>query len=216
MLAAAAAAGLVLILGARRRQEVRQRLIAYCADRGYRMEDVRQRLRRAAVIHGNGWRLSTGIQSSEPGTQSGSPDTAAYTRWEAGSQTEQNTALLWFGTAQGQAGRLTDAMLPLLSSLGVAGLDGMRVRPLHEALRNRFALLAADAPELAHAGDDLEPVLAGWPEDWPLRVSVGTAAIQISVPGKRMDQPRDLDRIIGLGERCVTYRDSIIQSDGYK
>jgi hypothetical protein len=134
----------------------------------------------ASTGGGRPWRRMAAFhrgKSSEPGTQSGSADTAA---------------------------------------LGVAGADGMRVPPLNEALRRRFALIAADTPELARAGDGLPPALAGWPEDWPLRASVGTAAIRITVPGKRMDQPRDLDRIIGPGEQCIQCRASLLHNDGYE
>jgi len=212
VLAAGMAAGLALLLAARRKKAIRVRIEEYCAGHGYRTEEIKQRLHRATVIAGDGWRLTAGARASDVETQSGSAYTVPYTQWETVPVSETNTPLLWAGTAPGNAALLNNSLLPLLSLFGAADMEGMRAVPLEGALASRFALIARELPALRSAGAELSAMLGDWPASMPLRIALGTGSIRIEIQGKRVDQPRDLDRIIGLGTRCMAYRSSV-QSD---
>ncbi|HPF88071.1 MAG TPA: hypothetical protein PK537_08460 [Candidatus Limiplasma sp.] len=211
ILAVGAAAGIVLWLSARAKKKTRLLMEAYGAEHGYQTEEIRQRLHRATVIRGDGWRLSTGVKSSEVSTQSGSADTVAYTTWETVPDAPQNRPLLWFGTGAGDAARLKDGMLSLLPLLGIADMEGMHVVPLDDSSMNRFAAIAVDASASDCIAESLPSILMDWPADWPLRAVIGTDAVQLSVDGKRMRVPQELDRIIGLGVQCIDFRSAVMQ-----
>ena len=210
VLIAGIAAGAMIALSARKNKETKLNLEAYCSQNGYSMEEIRERLHRATVIHGEGWRLSSGIQSSDVETQSGSTYTVAYTQWELTTKPERNTPLFWLGTVPGNAKRLSNAMLPLLSAFGIADMDRMHIVPMDDSLQDHFAMIAAESPVFEHAGADLLPLLQDWPENWPLRVSVGTESIVVNIEGKRINRPTELDQIIGFGTRLAAYRASVL------
>ncbi len=213
VLAVGAAAGLIFWLDARGKKEVRLRMEAYCAQRGYRMEEVRHRLRRETVIRANGWRLTTGIEASDVETQSGSAYTVAYTRWQTDPAGREGSPLLWVGTAP-RAAVLPGGSLPqLLAAFGIAGMDAAQLVPLNAPLQDRFAMIAADEPALSQAVDAMTRLLADWPENWPLRVSVGMDFARFTITGRRFDQPGDLDRVIALGTGLLEYQSSVIQRE---
>lgn len=213
VLAVGAAAGLIFWLDARRKKEVRLRMEAYCAQRGYRMEEIRQRLRREAVIRGNGWQLTTGVETSDVETQSGSAYTVAYTRWETGSAGGEGSPLLWVGTVP-RAAAMPGGSLPLLlSAFGITGMDAARLVPLNAPLQDRFAMIAADEPALAQAVDTVTRLLTDWPDDWPLRASLGVGFTWFTITGRRFDRPQDLDRVIALGTGLLEYQTSVMQRE---
>ena len=185
---------------------------AYCAQHGYRMDTVRQRLRRADEIWGDGWRLTAGVRSSDVETPSGSAYTVRYTRWETVPGAEENKPLLWAGTAPGNVALVSDRLLPLLTLFGAGDMEGMRAVPMAGGLAGRFALIARELPGLQNAGAELSRMLGGWPVNLPLRIALGTGAIRIDLEGTRADRPQDLDRMIRLGTQCMAYR-ALVTSD---
>lgn len=60
-----AAIAILFMLQAQKSKAETQRLQTYCAQRGYRLETLRQRLRRALVIHGDEWQLTIGVETSQ-------------------------------------------------------------------------------------------------------------------------------------------------------
>ena len=157
--------GLIFYFHARKKRELRLRLEAYCSQHGYQMDEVKQRLHRAVVIQGDGWKLTTGVQSSDVETQSGSAYTSAYTRWETIPNAEECTPLIWLGTVSGSTALLGDKLLPLLSMFGIDGMEHTRFVELDESLNERFAMITTDRPALTQAGVDISRLLVEWPEN---------------------------------------------------
>ena len=201
--------GLIFYFTARKKRELQQRLEAYCEQYGYQMDEVNQRLHRAVVIQGNGWKLTTGVQSSDVETQSGSVYTNAYTRWETIPNAEESAPFIWLGTVPGPTSLLGDNLMPLLSMFGIDGMEHARFVKLNEPLQQRFAMVADELPGLSQAGAEMSRLLTDWPENWPLRATLGTKLAQINVSGKKFDKPEDLDRIIRMGTGFRTYLESI-------
>ncbi|HRX08823.1 MAG TPA: hypothetical protein P5559_06650 [Candidatus Limiplasma sp.] len=201
--------GLIFYFTARKKRELHQRLEAYCEQHGYQMDEINQRLHRAVVIQGNGWQLTTGVQSSDVQTSSGSSYTFAYTRWETTPNTENDNPFVWLGTVSGSISRLGNNLLPLLTIFGIDGTEHIHIVALEEPLHRRFAMVADELPGISEAGAEMSRLLADWPEYWPLRATLGTNFAQINVSGKKFDKPEDLDRIIRMGTGFLTYLESI-------
>jgi len=203
------AIGLIFYLAARKKRELHQRLEAYCEQHGYQMREISQRLHRAVVIQGNGWKLTTGVQSSDVETQSGSSYTNAYTRWETIPNIEKDAPFIWLGTVPGPTSLLGDNLMPLLSMFGIDGMEHMHIVALDEPLQRRFAMVADELPGLSQASAEMSRLLQDWPENWPLRATLGPNLAQINVSGTKLDKPEDLDRIIQIGTGFRTYLESI-------
>lgn len=162
------------------------------------MNEVKQRLHRAVVIQGDDWQLTTGVQSSDVETQSGSANTIAYTRWETVPKTEENTPLLWLGTVPQSTKLFGDNLLALLSVFGIKGMEHMHIVVLDEQLQQRFAMIAAELAALSQAGGEMSRLLVDWPENWPLRATLGIRSAQFTISGAKFDKSEDLDRIIRI------------------
>ncbi len=201
--------GLIFYFTARKKRELLQRLKAYCEQYGYQMDEVNQRLHRAVVIQGNGWKLTTGVQSSDVETQSGSAYTHAYTRWETIPITEKETPLIWLGTVSGSTSMLGNNLLPLLTIFGIDGTEHIHIVVLEEPLQRRFAMVADELPGISEAGAEMSRLLTDWPENWPLRAMLGMYSAQLTISGKKFSKPEDLDRIIRMGTGFLTYLESI-------
>jgi hypothetical protein len=169
------------------------------------MNEVKQRLHRAVVIQGDDWQLTTGVQSSDVETQSGSANTIAYTRWETVPKTEENTPLLWLGTVPQSTKLFGDNLLALLSVFGIKGMEHMHIVVLDEQLQQRFAMIAAELAALSQAGGEMSRLLVDWPENWPLRATLGIRSAQFTISGAKFDKSEDLDRIIRMGTGFLAY-----------
>lgn len=196
---------IIFILNARKKKETHLRLEEYCKQRGYQMDEVRQRLHQAVIIHGDGWRLTTGVQSSDVESQSGAANTIDYTEWSTVSREVEYSPVLWLGTVPRSAVFLDDNFLPLLSMFGIRSAESMHAIALEGPLQERFTVIAKESPAQSQAGADMARLLEDWPEKWPLRVALGMSSAQLRIPGMKFDKPQDLDRIITLGtglHRC--------------
>lgn len=176
---------------------------SYCAKQGWMFRQLRERLNNAFVIQADGWRLTTGMEASESNVQSGSADMAAYTRWESRPNGENACALLWFGTISQNISTKIDDVLPLLSAWEMGETKGTHVVPLDVSLEGRFLLVARDDPSLTNEGEAVSRLLRDWPQEWTLRGYVGKKTVYLSVPGKRMDKPSEMEKIIELGQGLV-------------
>jgi len=203
VLVSGAAVGAVFLLASRRERETRERLSAYCAEHGWTLEAVRQRLCKAFVIHADGWRLTAGVDSSDNDNPSGSLYTTAYTQWESEPCDEGGEPSLWLGTVAGGSQPLDGRMLSFLSAMGAADTEGMHAVELGASVDKRFMMVARDKRLGQGAAADVSAMLGDWPAAWSLRGSVGACGVRLSVPGKRLSQPRELDRLIELGERLT-------------
>lgn len=201
--------GLFFYFNARRNRELRLRLETYCEQHCYQMDEVKQRLHRAVVIQGERWTLTTGVQSSDVETPSGSSYTIAYTRWETIPNAEEHAPLIWLGTVPRSTALLGDNLVPLLSMFGIEGIEHTRFVELDKSLNGRFVMMTKEMPVLSQAGMDISRLLQDWPENWPLRATLGTNFAQINVSGKKLNKPEDLDRIIRMGTGFLRYLESI-------
>jgi len=99
--------------------------------------------------------------------------------------------------------------MPLLSMFGIDGMEHMHIVALDEPLQRRFAMVADELPGLSQASAEMSRLLQDWPENWPLRATLGPNLAQINVSGTKLDKPEDLDRIIQIGTGFRTYLESI-------
>lgn len=178
-------------------------VLNYCTKQGWTFQERRERLHNAFVIQTDKWRLTTGVEASESGVKNSPEDSTAYTHWENLPDAEQLCTLLWFGTFPKEAEMKMGHAL--LSAWGIGETQGLRVVPLDASLEGRFLAIAKEDPTLTNVGEGVSRLLADWPHDWPLRGCVGKKTVYLSVPGKRMEQPGELDRIIALGEGMVKW-----------
>ncbi|MCE5344136.1 MAG: hypothetical protein LLF96_11225 [Eubacteriales bacterium] len=203
-------AAFLLLFTFRRQKEACLRMSGYCAEHGWQCEEINQPLQHAFVIHANGWRLTTGVDSSETSSQSGSVDTVVSTRWESLPE-KPGDALFWFGTVLAGADTRLAGTFPLFSAWGIGETEGIRAVALDTALANRFLLVARKTPALGDTVAFLSAWLQCWPPEWTLHGRAGTDSVSLLIPGTRMDQPKELDHLIRLGEQW-TRRFSIASS----
>lgn len=100
--------------------------------------------------------------------------------------------------------------LPFIKLLGIQGMEHACNIALDAPLQARFILLAAQPPVCSKAGQKLGPLLTDWQENWPLRAVLGAHAAQVTLPGLRLRQPQELDRLIRLGQGLLTYRAAVM------
>ena len=198
ILATLGVVSLVFITTERRRRARRQKLTAHCEAHGWSYHEEKERLRRASVIEGPGWRLETGVKASERSVESGSPDLIGYTFWES-EEMAAPLPVMRFGTVPGASpGRIAAAM-PLLAQWVLTGDEsGLEPVPLKPPLDDRFLLLALPGAE-CNLGEPVEQLLASLPRGWDIQGKVGPDRMRLTVPGLRMDNPQDLDTVIQLG-----------------
>lgn len=194
---------MIFTISARRRRALRQRLTAYCEEHHLVFSEDSGRLRRAAVIRGEDWRLETGTEASETSGDSGSPSVTAYTRWESAGAFPA-LPLLRFGTVPGGAPAQIAAVMPYLSRLAVFDEElGLAPFPLRAPLDARFLLMAPPEAPAGVLGERVERLMESWPQRWSLAVKVGPDGIGIEIPGKRMDCAEDLDAVLALGRALL-------------
>lgn len=74
----------------------------------------------------------------------------------------------------------------------------MHIVVLDEQLQQRFAMIAAELAALSQAGGEMSRLLVDWPENWPLRATLGIRSAQFTISGAKFDKSEDLDRIIRI------------------
>lgn len=185
----------------------KRRLLALqkaCDIRGWRCRIIRERLKKAFEVNADGWRLETGSQAADPGSQSGAADVVRYTVWESAPVGRDTGLHLRFGTLPGGNSWKPDRLDPpnaygnLLSPSGIAA--ALRLQPLPGG-RFLFALESDGDEETWRQA--LSESLAGWPDGLPLNGKMEGGILRLSVTGKRLDQPEEFEPIIHLGEALI-------------
>jgi len=205
ILLALAVVAVVFSVSAHHRRRRSLLLLAYSAGHNWQYQEEKECLRSAFIILGERWRLEAGAQAEQSSSESGSPNVVLYTRWKS-HQTGQLAPILRFGTVPIATNMPLSAAIPLLSALVFSNEESsLAPLPLKAPLDRRFVLLAQPDAKPDVLGDRAEGLLAAWPDGWELHGKTDREGISLYIPGKRLDNPRDLDVIIDLGQALLEH-----------
>lgn len=195
---AVAVAGIFLWTG-RVRKRKSGALRELCIRRGWSCEPLGGPLRRGHRIGGDGWMFEAASRSSGRETGPGSSDWDHVTLWTAlGADPGRGTFIL--GLAPGGANLLSRLNPELLSRFLGPEAASMCPYPAGGRLEPHWVLLAREAPPaMGFLDGRSQELLAAWPASLPLVVRSSPACLELRVPGRRLEKPEDVERLVELG-----------------